>query len=145
MGYFKALPTVELSSLLVGRDEDGRTLLHTAAAQGYMELLELLISAGSAKVLNKHDDGVGHVVVVFMHVQGMHATCTACVPAGLKCVRRGCGGEDCSLTAVSAPVPAANGCSCIPALPCSSCHFSWQSMKQLADCQHRYQQSLSFL
>lgn len=65
VAYFKAMPTLELSSLLVGRDEDGRTLLHTAAAQGYMELLELLISAGSAKVLNKHDDEVGHAVVVY--------------------------------------------------------------------------------
>ena len=58
LGYFQALPTPELSSLLVGRDEDGRTLLHTAAAAGHLELLQLLIAAGAAKVASKHDDEV---------------------------------------------------------------------------------------
>lgn len=58
LAYFQAMPAIELGSLLVGRDEDGRTLLHTAAAEGHMELLQLLIAAGSAKVVNKHDDEV---------------------------------------------------------------------------------------
>lgn len=56
--YFQAMTAPELGSLLVGRDEDGRTLLHTAAAEGHLELLQLLIAAGSAKVVNKHDDEV---------------------------------------------------------------------------------------
>lgn len=58
VSYFQAMPAPELGSLLVGRDEDGRTLLHTAAAEGHLELLQLLIAAGSAKVVNKHDDEV---------------------------------------------------------------------------------------
>lgn len=58
LAYFKGLTDIELHSLLVGRDEDGRTLLHTAAALGHMELLQLLIAAGSAKVASKHDDEV---------------------------------------------------------------------------------------
>lgn len=58
VAYFKSLTPVELTSLLVGRDEDGRTLFHTAAAEGHLELLNVLIAAGSAKVANKHDDEV---------------------------------------------------------------------------------------
>lgn len=58
LAYFKSLSALELGSLLVGRDEDGRTLLHTAAAEGHLELLQLLIAAGSGKVANKHDDEV---------------------------------------------------------------------------------------
>lgn len=58
VAYFQSLTPVELTSLLVGRDEDGRTLFHTAAAEGHLELLNVLIAAGSAKVANKHDDEV---------------------------------------------------------------------------------------
>lgn len=58
LDYFKAMSAPELGSLIVGRDEDGRTLFHTAAAEGHLELLQLLIAAGSAKVCNKHDDEV---------------------------------------------------------------------------------------
>jgi ankyrin repeat protein len=56
--YFEVLAQAELEFLLNGRDEDGRTLLHTAAANGHLELLELLLRAGAAKVFNKADDEV---------------------------------------------------------------------------------------
>jgi ankyrin repeat protein len=59
LAYFRALSEVELTSLVVGRDEDGRTLLHTAAARGDLDLMVLLLGAGSAKVASKHDDEVG--------------------------------------------------------------------------------------
>jgi ankyrin repeat protein len=67
VGYFQALPAPELVSLLVGRDEDGRTLFHTAAAAGHLELLHLLIAAGSGKVANKHDDEVRLYSSACMH------------------------------------------------------------------------------
>jgi hypothetical protein len=59
VAYFKALTPGELSSLVVGRDEDGRTLFHTAAANGHLELLELLAGSGATKVAEKQDDEVG--------------------------------------------------------------------------------------
>jgi hypothetical protein len=70
VAYFQSLTPVELTSLLVGRDEDGRTLFHTAAAEGHLELLNLLIAAGSAKVSNKHDDEV--TAGSCMQVTGQH-------------------------------------------------------------------------
>lgn len=69
VGYFQALPVPELASLLVGRDEDGRTLLHTAAAAGHLELLQLLIAAGSGKVASKHDDEVRLQFAACMHAR----------------------------------------------------------------------------
>lgn len=80
LAYFKSLSALELGSLLVGRDEDGRTLLHTAAAEGHLELLQLLIAAGSGKVANKHDDEVSYeagcphcrrLAVISMHTMSM--------------------------------------------------------------------------
>lgn len=59
VAYFKALTPAELSSLIVGRDEDGRTLFHTAAANGHLELLDLLAGSGATKVAEKQDDEVG--------------------------------------------------------------------------------------
>uniref|UniRef100_A0A383VDF3 Uncharacterized protein n=1 Tax=Tetradesmus obliquus TaxID=3088 RepID=A0A383VDF3_TETOB len=56
VAYFKALTPAELSSLIVGRDEDGRTLFHTAAANGHLELLDLLAGSGATKVAEKQDD-----------------------------------------------------------------------------------------
>lgn len=56
--YFDGLAGPELSALVVGRDEDGRTLLHTAAATGNMPLVDLLAQHGAAKVVNKQDDEV---------------------------------------------------------------------------------------
>lgn len=56
VAYFKGLQPGELSSLIVGRDEDGRTLFHTAAANGHLELLELLAGSGATKVADKQDD-----------------------------------------------------------------------------------------
>lgn len=59
VAYFRSLTPQELSSLIVGRDEDGRTLFHTAAANGHLELLELLAGSGATKVADKQDDEVG--------------------------------------------------------------------------------------
>jgi hypothetical protein len=56
--YFGTLAPGELEFLVAGKDEDGRTLLHTAAANGHLELLELLARAGAGKVVNKADDEV---------------------------------------------------------------------------------------
>eukprot|EP00878_Enallax_costatus_P046120 GHUV01055724.1.p2 GENE.GHUV01055724.1~~GHUV01055724.1.p2 ORF type:complete len:116 (-),score=26.47 GHUV01055724.1:229-576(-) len=56
VAYFRGLTAAELTSLIVGRDEDGRTLFHTAAANGHLELLELLAGFGATKVANKQDD-----------------------------------------------------------------------------------------
>lgn len=56
--YFAALSDAEMRALIVGRDEDGRTLLHTAAANGFADLVDLLARTGAAKVVNKQDDEV---------------------------------------------------------------------------------------
>ena len=58
VGYFETLTPPELAALLVGRDEDGRTLLHTAAANGYLPLVQLLAERGASKVADKQDDEV---------------------------------------------------------------------------------------
>lgn len=56
--YFRNLAPQEIQVLIVGRDEDGRTLLHTAAAGGHTALVELLAEGGAGKVVNKQDDEV---------------------------------------------------------------------------------------
>jgi ankyrin repeat protein len=56
--YFRSMPDLELQALTVGRDEDGRTLLHTAAANGYLSLVQLLAAHGAARVVSKQDDEV---------------------------------------------------------------------------------------
>jgi hypothetical protein len=56
--YFHSLSSPELSALIVGRDDDGRTLLHSAAATGRLGLVDLLARHGAAKVVNKQDDEV---------------------------------------------------------------------------------------
>jgi ankyrin repeat protein len=58
VAYFRALAPAELDSLVIAKDEDGRSLLHTAAAGGHLELLELLAGAGAARVASKADDEV---------------------------------------------------------------------------------------
>ncbi|KIY95090.1 hypothetical protein MNEG_12872 [Monoraphidium neglectum] len=54
--YFGGLAPAELEFLVTAKDEDGRTLLHTAAANGHLQLLQLLANAGAGKVANKQDD-----------------------------------------------------------------------------------------
>ena len=56
--YFKAMSELELQALTIGRDEDGRTLLHTAAANGFLGLVQLLAAHGAARVVSKQDDEV---------------------------------------------------------------------------------------
>lgn len=78
--YFRNLSPGELAPLIVGRDEDGRTLFHTAAANGHLELLELLAGNGASKVANKQDDEVGLAVVkhgpFFITHARQYAACT---------------------------------------------------------------------
>lgn len=52
----QALGTDEIARLLKRKDEDGRTLLHTAAARGHTEIVELLLDAGGS--CNTADDEV---------------------------------------------------------------------------------------
>lgn len=98
VAYFRGLTPSELTSLIVGRDEDGRTLFHTAAANGHLELLELLAGSGAAKVANKQDDEVRHVqlqcpahATVFgsQHTQqlalGVHMTVVRCCSRIPRC------------------------------------------------------------
>lgn len=61
VAYFESLTPQEWNALIVGKDEDGRTLLHTAAANGHLDLLELIASHGAAKVVDKQDDEVLHM------------------------------------------------------------------------------------
>jgi ankyrin repeat protein len=56
--YFEVIRRAELEFLVRAKDEDGRTLLHTAAAYGHLQLLQLLIQAGAGIVVNKTDDEV---------------------------------------------------------------------------------------
>lgn len=62
--YFGRLSALELQALVPGRDEDGRTLLHSASAIGSITLLELLVKNGAAKVVNKQDDEVGPAAIL---------------------------------------------------------------------------------
>lgn len=64
LAYFQGLVPAELEFLIVGKDDDGRTLLHTAAAGGHAELLDLLAAKGAGKVVNKADDEVRRTLVV---------------------------------------------------------------------------------
>ena len=68
--YFETLTPPELAALLVGRDEDGRTLLHTAAANGCLPLVQLLAERGASKVADKQDDEVWLLVCVCVCVGG---------------------------------------------------------------------------
>jgi hypothetical protein len=61
--YFGGLAPAELEFLVTAKDEDGRTLLHTAAANGHLQLLQLLANAGAGKVANKQDDEVRRHIV----------------------------------------------------------------------------------
>lgn len=71
VAYFRALAPAELDSLVIAKDEDGRSLLHTAAAGGHLELLELLAGAGAARVASKADDEV----CFFGGGRGLRAMC----------------------------------------------------------------------
>lgn len=50
----QALPAEDLARIVKRKDEDGRTLLHTAAARGHTEIVELLLDAGAS--CNTADD-----------------------------------------------------------------------------------------
>ena len=49
----------QLQSMMQKTDEDGRTLLHGAAASGNLALVDLLVQRGAAQSVNAADDEVG--------------------------------------------------------------------------------------
>lgn len=53
---FESLPEDEWPRLVKLRDEDGRSLLHTAAANGRMAILEAFLQHGGDAVVNKQDE-----------------------------------------------------------------------------------------
>ncbi|GIL69536.1 hypothetical protein Vretifemale_464 [Volvox reticuliferus] len=55
--YFESLPADELMRLCRRKDEDQRSLLHSAALSGCVELLQLLVARGAAAAaVNDQDD-----------------------------------------------------------------------------------------
>lgn len=56
--YFAGLPAEQVAPLLRQKDEDQRSLLHTAAASGSVELVQWLVDHGAAGVVNDADDEV---------------------------------------------------------------------------------------
>lgn len=62
--YFIGTRRDELTYLVAGRDEEGRTLLHLAARNGHADLLDVLVRAGAGKVVNKADDEVRMLAAV---------------------------------------------------------------------------------
>lgn len=51
LAYFESLNSEQLIELVVKKDEDGRSLLHSAAVSGNLELLQLLASLGRGKTM----------------------------------------------------------------------------------------------
>lgn len=60
LSYFESLGTAELERLSTRKDEDGRSLLHTAASSGSLELVELIAGHGGRALVNDKDDEVSH-------------------------------------------------------------------------------------
>lgn len=57
--FFKNLPAEELQALTRKRNEDGRTVVHLAAAAGNREILELLLKSlggGAKDIIDTSDD-----------------------------------------------------------------------------------------
>lgn len=60
LDYFRQLPAEELSRLCKRRDEDGRSLLQSAASSGCVALCELVVEAGGAGAVNDGDEEVSY-------------------------------------------------------------------------------------
>ena len=83
-GDLDAIATLDqqgnLQSLILSTDEDGRTLLHSAAASGNLRLLDFLVQKGAGQSVNTADDEVSS-----QHEAGRACTpccCSAAPPAG---------------------------------------------------------------
>ncbi len=61
-GDLEAIKTLDqqgnLQSLISSTDEDGRTLLHSAASSGNLQLLDFLVQKGAGQSVNTADDEV---------------------------------------------------------------------------------------
>lgn len=81
--HFAGLPADQVAPLLRQRDEDRRSLLHTAAASGSLELVQWLADHGAASAVNDADDEVGAARLACMSVTcervGVHANMPALV------------------------------------------------------------------
>lgn len=61
--FIESISAVDLSQLLQKSDEDGRTLVHAAAAAGQTQLLLYLLNSGGQPCVNRCDDEVSLAVV----------------------------------------------------------------------------------
>ena len=57
--YFQGLSAEQLAQLIARRDEDERTLLHTACGSGNLQLVQFLADHGAAGQVNDGDEEVG--------------------------------------------------------------------------------------
>jgi 26S proteasome non-ATPase regulatory subunit 10 len=72
LGYFvEGKGSAQLPQLVKRRDEDGRSLLHSAAASGNLQLAQLIADAGGPDLLTVTDDEVMHTQALccYSHVQ----------------------------------------------------------------------------
>lgn len=58
LAYFESLEADEFARLCNRKDEDGRYLLHTAAVGGNLQLVQLIMNAGSSEYVSCVDDEV---------------------------------------------------------------------------------------
>ena len=56
-------PAEELARLVKKQDEDGRTLLHSAATSGSLQLVQFLVDHGAAATVDSADEEVRQVAI----------------------------------------------------------------------------------
>lgn len=56
IAYFQSLPAEKVTTLCYKKDEDGRSLLHTACTSGSVELVGILLERSKASSINDQDD-----------------------------------------------------------------------------------------
>lgn len=76
--YFQGLPADQLAPLLRRKDEDERSLLHTACGSGNLELVQLLVERGAGGVVNDADEEVGLGGGEALDAAPTHAACCCC-------------------------------------------------------------------